>query len=296
MKRFSLALLALPVLLAFTPAASADTFNFSFIGVGNTMSATGIFDATEIGSTGVYNITGITDGIFTDTNGSLNIVNAPITFIPDGPGNPTILPTVNGSGPGYTSPDGSEIYDNLLYYPGTPYNLDYWGGVLFSANGYASGYEVDYEIDIAQTLDAYGGWVSVLGSTNDFVDTSTDYDAGEPLDGNVQPTPELSSLLLFGTGLLALAFIVSRKAKARVPVLNLSSAFLTAISTLCSADLLAGCTGGVLAARAKPHSSTLFAHTVTEQTVCGVGRETHATAGQEAGATNSLTHLVGNAD
>jgi hypothetical protein len=212
MKRFSLALLALPALLAFTPTASADTLNFSFIGVGNTMSATGIFDVTEIGSTGVYNITGITDGLFTDKNNGLDIVAAPITFIPDGAGSPTVLPTVDGSGPGYTSPDGSEVYDNLLYFPGTPYDLDYWGGFLFNANG--------YEINIAQTLDAYGGWVSVLGITNDFVDTGADYDAGEPLDGSVQPAPELSSLLLFGTGLIALTFIVSRKAKARVMAPN----------------------------------------------------------------------------
>ena len=32
-----------------------------------------------------------------------------------------------------------------------------------------------------------------------------------------------------------------------------------------------------------------------EQTVSGVGRETHATAGQEAGATNSLMRFVRNA-
>jgi hypothetical protein len=35
---------------------------------------------------------------------------------------------------------------------------------------------------------------------------------------------------------------------------------------------------------------------VTEQTLSSVGRETHATAGQEAGATNSLKRLVRNAD
>jgi len=65
---------------------------------------------------------------------------------------------------------------------------------------------------------------------------------------------------------------------------------------LCSPDLLVGCTGGVLAAGAKPRSLIPFADTVTEQTVSGVGRQTHATAGQEAGATNSLTRLVRNAD
>ncbi|MGA3372194.1 MAG: hypothetical protein ABSC48_10585 [Terracidiphilus sp.] len=212
MKRLPLALLALPALLAIAPAAFANTFNFSFLGVGNTMTVTGIFDATEVGSTGVYNVTGITNGLFTDRNGSLDIVNASISFIADGSGDPTVLSTVDGPGPGYTSPDGSEVYDNLLYFPGTPYNLDSWGGFLFSADG--------YEVNIAQTLEAYGGWVSILGSTNAFVDTGSNYDAGEPLDGDIQPTPELPSLPLFATGLVALSTIVIRKARASAPVLK----------------------------------------------------------------------------
>jgi len=57
-----------------------------------------------------------------------------------------------------------------------------------------------------------------------------------------------------------------------------------------SAGLLAGCPGGVLAARVEPRSSIEFSHSVTKLTLSGVGRETHATAGQEAGATNSLRH------
>ena len=74
----------------------------------------------------------------------------------------------------------------------------------------------------------------------------------------------------------------------------------------CSADLLVGCAGGVLAAGSMPRSTIPFAHTVAEQTVFGVGQKTHATAGQpphgrrpvrgdpgqEAGATNSLTPCV----
>jgi hypothetical protein len=72
---------------------------------------------------------------------------------------------------------------------------------------------------------------------------------------------------------------------------NVYPAFLTARSTRCSADLLVGCTGGVLAARAKPLSSIPFAHAVAEETVSGVGRETHATAGQEAVATDLLGAL-----
>jgi len=210
MKRFSLALLALPALLAVAQAASADTFDFRFIGVGNSITVTGIFDATEIGSTGVYNITGIINGSFTDKNDGLDIVNAPISLIPDA-GGMTYISTVDGAGPDYNSPDQTEYYDNLLYFPGTPYSLDDWGGVLFSADG--------YEINIAQDIDltTYGAWVSVLGEDADsngafWADTGSNINYGEPLDGDVQPTPEPSSLPLLSTGLLALASVVYRKA------------------------------------------------------------------------------------
>jgi len=66
-------------------------------------------------------------------------------------------------------------------------------------------------------------------------------------------------------------------------------------STLGSADLLVGCTGGVHAARAKPQLSMPLAHTVAEKTASGVGWETLARASQEANATNSLTRVVRNA-
>lgn len=205
MRMYSIALLVVPALLVVSPAARADSFNFNFTGVGNAISVTGTFEATEIGSSGVYNITGIENGSFTDKNAGLDIVNALIVFIPDGSGSPTILSTVDGSGPGYTSPDGSEVYDNLLYFPGTPYDLDSWGGFLFSAGG--------YEINIAQTLDAYGAWVSVLGSANDFVDEGASINDGEPLDGSLQQTPEPASLLLFLTGLSGLALAAFRKTR-----------------------------------------------------------------------------------
>ncbi|MGA3162410.1 MAG: hypothetical protein ABSC77_14475 [Terracidiphilus sp.] len=218
MKRFSLALLVLPALLAFTPTASADTFTFSFIGVGNTIVVTGIFEATEIDSSGVYNIIGIKDGQFTDKNNGLDIVDAPISLIPDA-GYLTYISTVDGAGMDYNSPDQTEYYDNELYFPGTPYNLDDWGGFLFSADG--------YEVSIAQDigLTTYGAWVSVLGENADsnsayWADTGSNISYGEPLNGDVQKTPELPSLPMLATGLLSLAFIVYRKAGTPAPALN----------------------------------------------------------------------------
>ena len=63
MKRFPLALLALAVALAITPAALADTFYFNFDS--SAVNANGTLVGTEIGNTGVYNI----------TSGTINILN-----------------------------------------------------------------------------------------------------------------------------------------------------------------------------------------------------------------------------
>ena len=116
----------------------------------------------------------------------------------------------------YNSPDQTEYYDNELYFPGTPYSLDDWGGFLFSADG--------YEVSIAQDIDltTYGAWVSVLGKNADamafcaIVNISTKRRSTEML----QDAPELPSLPLLATGLLSLAFTVYRKARTPAPALN----------------------------------------------------------------------------
>ncbi|HME57975.1 MAG TPA: PEP-CTERM sorting domain-containing protein [Terracidiphilus sp.] len=226
MKKVSVILFTLAAVLAIPPGAIADTlFNFSYVGVsGNNMSFSGTFVTTPTGVYGVYDITSITNGVFTDTNnilgitsGPININSAPVILIPDGSGPATILSSIDGSGPGWTSPDGAEVYDNVLYYPGNPYYQDSWGGILFTADG--------YEIDIAQYGTEYGAWVSVLGNRNGYVDpivNSSLWYSGEPLSlsetevkyvSGPLTTPEPSSLLLLCTGLLGLAIISFRKYK-----------------------------------------------------------------------------------
>lgn len=187
------------VALAFTASAVARadaSFNYSFVGVNNSITTSGTMTTVQQGNTNVYDITAIT-GFFTDTNYGLNIVDAPVTLVPNN-GTATWQNTVVGWGLGYLSPDGQEVYDNLLYYPGNPLNLDILG-VLFTADG--------YEISIAGVGSDYTAWVSVLG-TSSFVDNSL---AGEPLTGEVTLTPEPATLSLFGTGLLGIAGLLRKR-------------------------------------------------------------------------------------
>jgi hypothetical protein len=197
MKKVPLALLALAVALAITPAAMASSILFDYGGNGVATDLT--FTLGSQVSPGIYNISAVT-GTFADSNIGLSST-AVSGIIPDGAGPATVLDTIEGPGVGWTSPDGSEVYDNLAY-PLNPLVLDSWGGVLFTVGG--------YEVNIAGENGGYQTWVSVLGNTNDFVDNGTN---GEILtSGSVAVAPEPSSLLLLGTGLFALAFVVFRKA------------------------------------------------------------------------------------
>jgi hypothetical protein len=198
MKKFPLALLALAVALAITPAAMASSILFDYSGNGVATNLT--FTLGSQVSPGVYNISAVT-GTFADSN--ISLLPTAVNIVPDGAGPATVLSSIDGNGPGWTSPDGSEVYDNLAYVPQNPLVLDSWGGVLFTVGG--------YEVSIAGENGGYQAWVSVLGNTGDYVDNGT---TGEILsNGSVTVTPEPSSLMLLGTGLFALAFVVFRKAK-----------------------------------------------------------------------------------
>jgi len=195
MKRTFVVFLALAAAFALvlTQPLRADSYAIDLTGVN--ISVDGTLTASPTGTAGVYNITTLT-GVFKDTNEGLDI-NAPVDLYPDA-GTPIVRSSVNGPGLSYLSADGSETYDNLLYMPGPP-NLDGWGGMLFTADG--------YEICVAAGDSGnYLAWVSILGDTNAFVDYNESL-AGTFTVVETPPVPESSSLVLLAIGLFGLVMI-----------------------------------------------------------------------------------------
>jgi hypothetical protein len=213
MKKYAVALLTLAGALAITPVASADSYTFNYSGpvVTNPMQTIS-FNTVFTTTTGTGDITGIT-GTYLDTaNGLTGTLSLYGTW----------------SATPVSDADGTAVYDNL-FYPGNnapetiapPFlNKNYVGG-YFDGNGLlmtltdgSSTYEINFYAD--NTSPDYNVQ-EILSNCNPnvancFLDesdgTSQLYSPGS---GQISSTPEPSSLLLLGSGLLGLAFIVYRK-------------------------------------------------------------------------------------
>jgi hypothetical protein len=184
MNKFSIALLALATSCTATPAALASSFAFTFTAPGFGVIATGSLTGTEVGSTGVYDVTsGFVDMVF------------------DG----TTLATGSLTGTGV---DGS---DNMLTPGATGVNpLVSFGGLSFDINGaFVNIYSGD------QTLGE--GFLGAGTFTYGIQDGTPYLGVVDDLNGELSmataTAPEPSSLLFLGTGFLALAFIAFRKGK-----------------------------------------------------------------------------------
>ena len=186
---------ALAALMLFAKGASADSFNFSYSGVGIT--GMGSFVATPDGG-GTYTVTSVTG----TQNGA------------------TITGMVAVANSGYfTVPDGDNFtYDNLITIGTTP-QLDL-NGLLFTVQGQSEPVNLYYD------TNSYYDAVYVGGASypNDFVLT--------PVTFSVAPAPESSSLLL-GFGLLGLAWVVRRtSSKSAVPASTSAPVCAVAVAEL----------------------------------------------------------------
>jgi hypothetical protein len=226
MKKFAVALLSLAGVLAITPVASADSYTFAFSGPVNT---------TYGANPGNISF----NAVFTTTpaaGDSLNITGVTGTYSNSGDGLAGTLGLYDGNATN-ASPnsdaDGTAVYDNV-FYPNndapsdtgsaSPFPKTYVGG-YFDNNGLLmtlTDGSTEYLINFWANENISNGsadynLVEIMTNCNPsnsqcFLDEGNgNSQLYSPGSGEISSTPEPSSLLLLGSGLLGLAFIVYRK-------------------------------------------------------------------------------------
>jgi hypothetical protein len=192
-KKFSLALLVFALAIAISPTALADTYTYSYTFTDGSLVATGTLTGTEVGTTGVFDITSGTidlSGTAFDGTG---------VFVP-------VLSNGNFYDGGGTILTFFPLPDTDLYPNANP-QIDSNGALTFDiTSGLGAG---DGLAIWSNGSSSYGGF----GGSWDFVD-ETGNGSFDAVYDYTTVTPEPSSLLLLGTGLFGLAVVLFRRQKA----------------------------------------------------------------------------------